>query len=245
MALPPAPRIADMGTGTARFLLRVHPMHPGASLEGFDISSTFFPPENTLPPNTSLAVSDIKQPFPEEMHGKYDLVHARMLITAILPEEWGSVVRNLVTLLRPGGFIQWEECEFLNAEYLASRPGARLEKTRYVGDLFRAAQWERFKKGWNTLPQEMRDAGLTAVVSEAVPSDRDPETRESITTSILSLCFTWARMMRERGAPGAMSADELDVLQREVADEIRSGCYFKYNIHIACGRKPLEQEKLP
>lgn len=234
-----------MGTGTARFLLRVHPVYPSASLEGFDISSTLFPPQETLPPNASLAVLDIKQPFPKEMHGKYDLVHARMLITAMLPEEWGPVVRNLVTLLKPGGFIQWEECDFLHAEYLANKPGARLEKTRHIADLFRAAQRERFEKGWNTLPQEIRDAGLTAVVSEAVPSDKDPETRESITMSILSLCFTWARLMRERGAPGSMSTDELAVLERQVSDEIKSGCYFKYSIHITCGRKLLERERLP
>jgi trans-aconitate methyltransferase len=102
------PRIADIGTGTAKFLLHLQPMYPDALLEGFDISSALYPPQCSIPPNVSLAVLNMKQPYPEEVHGKYDLVHARTLIAAMLSDEWEPVVRNLVRLLKPGGFIQWE-----------------------------------------------------------------------------------------------------------------------------------------
>lgn len=49
----------------------------------------------------------MKKPFPAEIHGKYDLVHVRMLVAAMLPEEWEPAVRNLTQLLKPGGFLQW------------------------------------------------------------------------------------------------------------------------------------------
>lgn len=70
VTLPSAPRIIDMATGTARFLLRLQPTYPHASLEGSDISPALFPPQSTLPPNVSLTVMDMKQPFPTEMHEK-------------------------------------------------------------------------------------------------------------------------------------------------------------------------------
>lgn len=68
--LPSTARVADVGTGTARFLLRLQPTYPDAVLEGFDISSALYPPPGTLPPNVFLSVRDMKQPFPAGMHGK-------------------------------------------------------------------------------------------------------------------------------------------------------------------------------
>lgn len=107
-----------------------------------------------------------------------------------------------------------------------------------MADQFRTALWTRFQNGWNTLPRQMQAAGLEPVVTDVVDSDRVPETRKKVTAGILNICFTWARLMAERGAPGAMYSEQLDGLEKEVCDEIESGCHFKYHIHVACGRKP-------
>ncbi|KAI1352351.1 S-adenosyl-L-methionine-dependent methyltransferase [Xylaria sp. FL0043] len=237
ITLPSAPRIADMATGTARFLLRLHPQYPDALMEGFDISSDLFPSQDTLPSTISLSVRDIKQPFPEHMHEQYDLVHVRLLVTAMRPDDWEPAVRNLSRILRPGGYIQWEECDFLNAEWLKGAPDARIEKTKSIGDAFRNALRSQFEHGWNTLPECMRAAGLTSIISDVVSSDRVTETRESLTLSTLTLVFTWARFKADRGESGSMF-DDLDGLEKAVREEIKSGCYFKFNIHVACARKP-------
>lgn len=72
-SLPPKPRIADIGTGTGKFLLLLREQYPDAILDGYDISPKLYPQENTLLPNVSLGVLDIKQPAPKELHGKYDV----------------------------------------------------------------------------------------------------------------------------------------------------------------------------
>lgn len=149
ITFPPSPRIADMGTGTARFLLRLQPTYPDAKLEGFDISSTLFP--SSLPDNVTLSEQDIKQPFPEHMHGKYDLVHVRMLVAAMLPGDWEPVVRNLTGLLKPGGYLQWEECDFVSTQWTSTTTGTNAEKSELMGDAFCAALGERLKYGWNTV----------------------------------------------------------------------------------------------
>ncbi|KAF7531770.1 hypothetical protein G7054_g8555 [Neopestalotiopsis clavispora] len=221
--LSSSPRIADMGTGTAIFLKTIQPQYPNAVLEGFDISSELFPAQETLSSNISLGVLDMKQPFPPEMHGKYDLVHVRMLVTAMLPDEWDPTVRNLAALLKPGGFLQWEE-----------------PARDFMGQKFTDALRDRLEHGWNTLPQNMKNAGLDAVASDVFASDRVPETRTRMTERMIGLVFTWARIMTERGAPGSMSGEELDAIEKEVAEEIRSGAYLKFNIHVACSQKPLQ-----
>ncbi|KAI0431113.1 hypothetical protein F5Y09DRAFT_305971 [Xylaria sp. FL1042] len=240
VTFPPAPRIADMGTGTARFLLQVQPTVSDANavFEGYDIASDLFPPPEKLPPGISLSLLDFKQSFPQHMHGQYDLVHVRMLVSGMLPSDWEPAVRNIFRILRPGGYIQWEECEFLNGEWLKSTPTARVETTEFMGKAFSAALHEQFQHGWNTLPGQMRAAGFTSVISDIVSSDRVLETRADMTASILSLVFTWARMMTERGVSGPLFGDHLDDLQKVVNEEIQSGGYFKFNIHVACAQKP-------
>ncbi|KAI1095696.1 hypothetical protein F5B19DRAFT_440645 [Rostrohypoxylon terebratum] len=238
ITLPSAPHICDMGTGTARFLVRLQPMYPDGTLEGFDISSALYPPKDALPPNVVLSELDVKQPFLEHMHGKYDLVHVRMLVAAMMPGDWERVIQNLMKILKPGGFIQWIECDFVTGEYLGSKPTSRIKTLESLGKAFRATLGEQFAHGWNTLPDIMRAAGLTSVFTDIKPSDRVPETREKITEGIQSLVISWAHLMVKRGASETeMFGDTLDNVEKEVRDEIKSGCYFKYNIHVTCGRR--------
>ncbi|KAI1113872.1 S-adenosyl-L-methionine-dependent methyltransferase [Nemania sp. NC0429] len=237
ITLPPAPRIVDMGTGTATFLLRIHPTYPDASLEGYDISTALYPPPSSLSANISLGELDLKLPFPEHMHGKYDLVHVRMLILAMLPEEWEPVVRNLTTLLKPGGYLQWEECEHVHATWVQGAPDSRVEKAKYIGDLFQNSLRGRLAHGWNTLPDHMRAAGLTSVTSDVFDSERAPQIRKRSTVTIVNLVFTWAHMVNSKTPSGSMFNDDLNNLRREVLEEVESGTYLRYNVHVACGRK--------
>ena len=238
LKLPPAPRIADIGTGTARFIICLHPEIPDAVFEGLDISDALFPPRDALPAGATLSLQDLKQPFPEHMHEKYDLVHLRLLVSGMRPDDWAPAVCNIFRILRPGGYIQWEECEFLNAEWHKSRPDSRFETAKMVADAFTDALRQQFQHGWNTLPDQMREAGFTSVFSDVVSSDRFPETTADMTASILSLNLTWARMMTARGVSGPLFGDHVDDLERTVHEEIKSGGYFKFNIHVACGQKP-------
>ncbi|KAI0404531.1 hypothetical protein F4802DRAFT_566316 [Xylaria palmicola] len=232
--LPSNPNIADLGTGTARFLLRLHPTYPEGTMEGYDISADLYPPPSALPSNITLGVLDAKQPFPEHMLGKYDQVHVRMLVLAMLPEEWEPVVRNISTLLKPGGYLQWEECEHDNAEWLASRPTAVTEKSKYIGDMFQNALRGRLAHGYSSLPDCMRAAGLTSVVKDVRSSDLVPQIQEKSTATIANLIFTWARMVASRGTE---FDGGLENLEKAVHEEIRSGCYLRYNIHVAVGRR--------
>lgn len=187
----------------------------------------------------TLTVLDAKKPLPKDLHGKYDVVHVRMLVAAMLPHEWTTVVRNLAELLKPGGFLQWEECDFVSVKYMRNFDDSSVERARFIGNTFRDGLRERFEHGWSTLPQQMRDAGLTGVLSDMVSSDRIPETRQKLTETGMRAIFAWARLMSERGAPGSMTSDQLDELEKGAYEDIKSGCYVRYDIHVACGQKPL------
>ncbi|KAI0443566.1 hypothetical protein F4803DRAFT_561532 [Xylaria telfairii] len=239
-SLPETPRIADIGTGTGRFLMCLNHSYPHAILDGSDISSTLYPPQDTLPSNVSLTVLDAKQPLPEDLHGQYDLVHVRLLVAAMLPGDWDTVVRNLCLLLKPSGHLQWEECDFAGSKYMREKVDSTVEAARFMGYAFRDALRERFEHGWSTLPKNMMDAGLTSVVSDVVSSDRLPETRDKLTITGMQAIFSWARLMTERRVEGSLSNEELDSLEKKAYEDIRSGCYVRYDIYVACGQKPVK-----
>ncbi|KAL6233811.1 hypothetical protein BDW75DRAFT_231683 [Aspergillus navahoensis] len=96
--------VADVATGTGIWLWDARKMlvdRAGESLRyfhGFDISPAQFPP---APEGIELTVQDIFKPFSVEHHNRYDLVNARLL-----------AVQNLLTILKPGGYLHWVEIDF-------------------------------------------------------------------------------------------------------------------------------------
>lgn len=152
--LPLDAHVADVATGTGIFLQYVHRERPESTLHGFDISSDLFP--ETTHQNVTLSTMDVKKPVPEDLRGKYDLVHVRMLAAAMLPEEWAPVVRNVSMLLKPGGWLQWEECDFAGVRHFRGSDGAHVETARRLGRAFRNGLLERLGHGWSTLPDDSK-----------------------------------------------------------------------------------------
>ncbi|KAL8824066.1 MAG: hypothetical protein Q9191_005325 [Dirinaria sp. TL-2023a] len=111
--------IADIGTGTGIWLRETAQQLAGSrsndgtiEFVGFDISSQQFPKQNL--PNLELVVHDIVTPFPHEYQERFDLVHVRLLTYALKVEDLESAVKNAVNLIRPGGFLQWEESDAID-----------------------------------------------------------------------------------------------------------------------------------
>ncbi|KAL4812465.1 hypothetical protein BDW67DRAFT_170012 [Aspergillus spinulosporus] len=107
--------VADVATGTGIWLWDVRKLlvdHAGEFpryFHGFDISPAQFPPAAE---GIELSVQDVFKPFPVEHHNRYDLVNVRMLVTAIPESEYEKVVQNLLTILKPGGYLQWGDMDF-------------------------------------------------------------------------------------------------------------------------------------
>ncbi|GAQ03970.1 hypothetical protein ALT_1291 [Aspergillus lentulus] len=168
--------IADVGTGTGIWILDLLRQLPNAKLHGFDISSEQYPAPGFLPPNVSLSKLDILGEIPEEYREKFDVVHARLLVQVV--NQAGSdpvpVIQNMMKLLKPGGYLQWEEPNddaskrpivkadpansSENAEKLLQRLDAR----------FRAAT----PASWSVaLAETFKEQGLKNVVREEFSTD--------------------------------------------------------------------------
>ncbi|CAG7935500.1 unnamed protein product [Penicillium nalgiovense] len=109
--------VADIGTGTGVWLEDVAKVLPNKSvyLHGFDISSDQFPRGHRIqrPGQKSIPLSahDALHPFPAEHRGRYDLVHIRLLTAGLKQADYTRVLANARALLKPNGWIQWEEVD--------------------------------------------------------------------------------------------------------------------------------------
>nr|POE79460.1 n-methyltransferase sirn [Quercus suber] len=117
-------RIADVCTGTAIFLREIATAHASAECHGFDISDKMFPAQADLPRNVALHIADVKRPFERRWIGYFDVVHVRLIEAAMRKDDWALVLRNLTTLLRPGGWLQWVEDDRAYSVRHAARPVA-------------------------------------------------------------------------------------------------------------------------
>jgi SAM-dependent methyltransferase len=103
-------KIADVACGTAVWLNSLASQFPQTTqLHGFDMFTANFPKESSLPANVRLFTQNSLEPFPEKCMGAYDVVHVRLLMYAFRSDEWIIAIRNLMTILKPGGWLIWEE----------------------------------------------------------------------------------------------------------------------------------------
>lgn len=119
--LPPNPVIADIACGTGLWLIDVSREVPDAQLHGIDMDLTQAPHQGWLPPNISLKQWDFFDEVPPEFVGKFDFVHVRLLVM-VLPDNPAPFVKRLFKLLKPGGYVQWDELDCINMHVRKADP---------------------------------------------------------------------------------------------------------------------------
>ncbi|KAK4499472.1 hypothetical protein PRZ48_009987 [Zasmidium cellare] len=141
-------RIADVGTGTGIFLTGMaRGRGDNDELVGLDIDISQAPPKETLPSNVTFRAYDFFDDAPpEDLLGSFDVVHVRLVILCVRDGDPGEILRNLVKLLKPGGWLQWDEVDPNNHEVVWSR-GKQPEDTA-ASDWFQGYVAAGGKHGW-------------------------------------------------------------------------------------------------
>lgn len=86
-------------------------------LYGVDIGSALFPATHTQEADRiSLREHDITQPFPKSWawENSFDVVHQRLLVWGLKSRDWPSAIKNYIDILKPGGYLQLVEIEFIS-----------------------------------------------------------------------------------------------------------------------------------
>ncbi|KAJ5081781.1 hypothetical protein NUU61_010045 [Penicillium alfredii] len=112
LIFPPIPRlrrVLDCGHGSGAWALGVAEQYPDCEVTGVDIAPQMSPDD--VPENLWLQVDDLNRTFTFPSN-HFDLVHSRLLATGIHRARWSSYIRDIVRVLKPGGWVQMIEIYF-------------------------------------------------------------------------------------------------------------------------------------
>ncbi|KAK4129176.1 hypothetical protein N657DRAFT_639743 [Parathielavia appendiculata] len=255
-------KIADIGTGTAIWLLDVAktlsatttPTTTTCHLTGYDISASAFPPPQTLPPNVSLRTHDMRVPFPDAELGTYDLVAVRFVSSASTRREWARAVTNIAALLKPGvGWLQWiDSCNF--ALY-NSVPGTSRGACREIYDGVQSAFVPArggdegdevviglmMREAGDVRREEVfRDAGLVDVHEDVFSTDRlqepELELREKGTRNII-VCFLGCLEGLVGVEGSGWTSERIARVKQDAMREVDQGVYHTLDQVCIVGRR--------
>ncbi|KAJ3572599.1 hypothetical protein NPX13_g4996 [Xylaria arbuscula] len=124
-------KIADLACGNGIWLTELHSHLASnnipAQLDGFDVNPIYFPDAAYRPPNVTLKKLDIlAKPLPIELIGVYDVVHIRALGSVIPTADLSPVLTVVFELLKPGGYIQWDESR--GDRFIVESPSPQIPK---------------------------------------------------------------------------------------------------------------------
>ena len=103
--------IVDVAIGTGMWLIDVARELPITQIDGFDIDLRQAPPQQWQPSNATLRYWNISENVPDDLIGKYDFVNVKLLVLVIEGGNPCSVLQNLVKILKPRGFLQWDDLD--------------------------------------------------------------------------------------------------------------------------------------
>ena len=227
-------RIADIATGTAAWLLDVAREHPTAQCDGFDISLAQAPPAAWLPGNVSLREWDFHEKPPEEALGQYDVVHIRLVILVIGKGDPVPVLRNLALLLKPGGWLQWDEVD--TGDAVVAHPAGAEGKTEALERM--AARMKAHAMGASSwvvkLPETMREVG--GFVDAELYRVKADKAYLKFYTDMHSLL--WVEVATHMPVEGGQRA-QFEQLVEKVLEETEKGAAYGAAKVIVVGKKAM------
>ncbi|MCJ1454376.1 hypothetical protein MMC28_004729 [Mycoblastus sanguinarius] len=125
-------RIADIGTGTGIWLLELAkalPLPSSVQLDGFDVDLSLTPPNSWLPANVNMHKWDVYDDLPDEYLGRFDLVHVRFFLCVVRDSDPGVLLKRLLLMLKPGGYIQWTEQDLLTCTIASAASENNVQQT--------------------------------------------------------------------------------------------------------------------
>jgi hypothetical protein len=154
-------------------------------------------------------------------------------------EVWLQTLKNLVTLLKPGGVITWTDGNFLNARGFrgsdaSSTPGHALTAGQ---NQLNGTLTSRFGYSFPDFKELFVSAGLTDVQEDVISTDRLAGQRREFTEIGIGAVFGGLKNLSKAKGEGYWDEEEVERRKGEAVRDLESGAYLRWDIHVGAGRK--------
>ena len=220
-------------------------------LVGYDLTDSAFPAQQTRPSNVSFKIQDMYLPFPTSDLGTFDVVATRFTSSVASRDEWTRAVANLITLLKPGGWLQWiDSCNFALYSSVAGTSRAACQEIYRGLEPFRnkvdpvIGLFMRETKD-SCRDKVFLDLGLVNVHEDVFSSDKiqDPEQqlRSEATRNIID-CFLGCLGELVAVEGNGWTKGRIEHLKVQSMKEIDEGVYHTLDQVCIIGQKAVNGE---
>ncbi|MCJ1353415.1 MAG: hypothetical protein MMC33_003401 [Icmadophila ericetorum] len=229
-------KVADIACGTGIWLIDLAKEAPHVQCDGFDISDAQFPHRNWIPRNVTLDTLDVLKPVPESLQGKYDVVHVGLVVLVVENGDPLPLLDNLLTLLKPGGYLQWEEADF--GGIYSQSPGENVSCTAIerlrskLQSLTLASGGNRYS--WVRHLKERYEARQLAVLDNKILPISDDIALPWTLTHLMAT----VELIKHIDNPTGSATDWWKAYE-EAAEEVQRGASIRMAMISVIGRKPL------
>ncbi|QIW95580.1 hypothetical protein AMS68_001098 [Peltaster fructicola] len=230
-------RVADIGTGTGIWLLDVAKTLPSsAQLDAIDISFSQCPPTAWLPYNVNLRHLDAFSDVPEHLHSHYDVIHIRHFVCVVKSDDPLPLLQNLCKMLKPGGYLQWDEWDVGRRNLIQAHAHAPREMIDKLEEEFKIMRKHTPMPTWPPrLDEYFLDVGLQDVAMEKrLSSNSHLPFMHDLTMLVFKELIDNAEASSSLGAEKCM---ELRRLLDGAIQESRAGAAWNLTRCMAIGRK--------
>ncbi|QKX61749.1 uncharacterized protein TRUGW13939_08905 [Talaromyces rugulosus] len=220
--------IADIATGTGLWLCEIGNDNSYRNLHGYDISADSFIDANNLPPGVQLRAVDASKPAPEELKGQYDVVHIRLLQSVVHNDDPTWIIDHSIELLRPGGYLQWEEFDPLQVDLHENGQAPNLAKLVEKLETRVPGSWV------SNLPATLQRYNMNII---AVDRKREVPWHHKTVTHLCCMVFEeYASMFLDKAGPPG-SGDEMRALVSAAYEEAQRGAYASHLFQTVVAQK--------
>lgn len=216
-------------------------------LDGFDITASNFPAAGWLPSNLKFHTWDAFSEVPSEYIGVFDTVHIRAIYSCIKDNNVEPLLTNLLKLLKPGGYLQWDESDASTISCQVSSPDTKAEGAETIvkiQDMLSRAQSKLLPDWLRDLPKTLESHECENIAHEEFQPAN--ELARAWTDNILLVWRDLIPMMPEKamplppgmGLPESLSRDSYAELFAKAVDECSKGAKLGMVYHVFVARKP-------
>ncbi|OTA64768.1 hypothetical protein K449DRAFT_411371 [Hypoxylon sp. EC38] len=224
--------IADVASGSGIWLVDLSRELPEARLDGFDYNIRQAPHPQWLPSNVKIRRWNVFEEVPDDLDGKYDYVHTRLLALIVENKNPRPILRNLFKLLKPGGYLQWDELDTVNTCVKKVDPNAQTPAL----DQLRQWSWAEGLRDWTVkLPQFFTEEGFRDVKIDFVGDSL--ELAKAFNEQHLLTAEEFAEGLVKLGKQEA--ASKYFRLVEEAYEESMTGAALCVPRVVCIGQKPL------
>ncbi|EME45709.1 hypothetical protein DOTSEDRAFT_71415 [Dothistroma septosporum NZE10] len=200
-----------------------------------------FPPNNDprLPrcklETVRMSIKDVVHPDGvQEYAGMFHVVAVRLAHLIIGNRDWNTAVDNLISLLRPGGWIQWTDWDPRTARIAGVKPGAEDKALRNLLEKYSDVLKEKQVGTTYRISSSFTEAGLVEEDSDMYPLPPDSGLTSNIAHGAL----------RQLETVGSVGSGEIQQLIRGVDKEIEAGnSLIWYDLWCHIARKPKQSKR--